>query len=77
MFSGAICEQLLIDNITRTRLILLQGKIFTPRLGEIVDATIESHIYQVTLSDAVMSSLIFQTVNALNLCSYFVFHFDF
>uniref|UniRef100_A0A0R3RWQ9 Cleavage and polyadenylation specificity factor subunit 2 n=1 Tax=Elaeophora elaphi TaxID=1147741 RepID=A0A0R3RWQ9_9BILA len=41
---------------------IVQGKIFTPRLGEIVDATIESHIYQVTLSDAVMSSLIFQTV---------------
>lgn len=41
---------------------VVQGKIFTPRLGEIVDATIESHIYQVTLSDAVMSSLIFQTV---------------
>ncbi|KHN82608.1 putative cleavage and polyadenylation specificity factor subunit 2 [Toxocara canis] len=40
----------------------VQGKIFTPRLGEIVDATIESHIYQVTLSDALMSSLIFQTV---------------
>uniref|UniRef100_A0A915AJI3 Cleavage and polyadenylation specificity factor subunit 2 n=2 Tax=Parascaris univalens TaxID=6257 RepID=A0A915AJI3_PARUN len=41
---------------------IVQGKIFTPRLGEIVDATIESHIYQVTLSDALMSSLIFQTV---------------
>ncbi|KAM3727853.1 putative cleavage and polyadenylation specificity factor subunit [Dirofilaria immitis] len=41
---------------------IVQGKIFTPRLGEFVDATIESHIYQVTLSDAVMSSLIFQTV---------------
>ncbi|MCP9265235.1 Cleavage and polyadenylation specificity factor subunit 2 [Dirofilaria immitis] len=47
---------------------IVQGKIFTPRLGEFVDATIESHIYQVTLSDAVMSSLIFQTVNVLNLC---------
>ncbi|VDK54435.1 unnamed protein product [Anisakis simplex] len=41
---------------------IVQGKIFTPRLGEIVDATIESHIYQVTLSDALMSSLIFQSV---------------
>ncbi|VDK80265.1 unnamed protein product, partial [Onchocerca ochengi] len=38
---------------------IVHGKIFTPRLGEFVDATIESHIYQVTLSDAVMSSLIF------------------
>lgn len=39
---------------------IVQGRVFTPRLGEIVDATIESHIFQVTLSDALMSSLLFQ-----------------
>ncbi|XP_063387739.1 probable cleavage and polyadenylation specificity factor subunit 2 [Cydia fagiglandana] len=32
-------------------------KIFTPERGETVDATTESHIYQVKLTDAVMSSL--------------------
>ncbi|KAF7638849.1 Cleavage and polyadenylation specificity factor subunit 2 [Meloidogyne graminicola] len=41
---------------------IVQGKIFTPLLGEVVDATIESHIFQVTLSDQLMSSLLFQTV---------------
>lgn len=41
---------------------VVQGKIFTPMLGDVVDATIESHIFQVTLSDQLMSSLLFQTV---------------
>jgi cleavage and polyadenylation specificity factor subunit 2 len=41
---------------------VVQGKIFTPTLGEVIDATIESHIFQVTLTDQLMSSLIFQTV---------------
>jgi ABC-type branched-subunit amino acid transport system substrate-binding protein len=42
---------------------VVQGKIFTPTLGEVIDATIESHIFQVTLSDQLMSSLMFQTVS--------------
>jgi hypothetical protein len=41
---------------------VVQGNIFTPTLGEVIDATIESHIFQVTLSDQLMSSLSFQMV---------------
>ncbi|KAH7697660.1 hypothetical protein AAVH_35256 [Aphelenchoides avenae] len=41
---------------------IVQGKIFTPTLGEVIDATTESAIFQVTLSDQLMSSLFFQTV---------------
>ncbi len=37
-------------------------RVFTPRVGDVVDATIESHIYQVTLSDSLMCSLLFQPV---------------
>lgn len=33
------------------------SKIFTPQIGEIVDATTESHIYQVTVEDARICSL--------------------
>lgn len=40
----------------------VQGSIFTPKLGEIVDATVESRIFQVALSDALLSSLSFQKV---------------
>uniref|UniRef100_A0A914GYR1 Cleavage and polyadenylation specificity factor subunit 2 n=1 Tax=Globodera rostochiensis TaxID=31243 RepID=A0A914GYR1_GLORO len=46
---------------------IVQGKIFTPTLGEVIDATIESHIFQVTLSDQLMSSLLFQTVKEAEL----------
>ncbi|CAI4229272.1 unnamed protein product [Auanema sp. JU1783] len=46
---------------------IVQGKIFTPRLGEIVDATVESHIFQVSLSDALMNQLFFQTVREADL----------
>uniref|UniRef100_A0A2L2YDG7 Cleavage and polyadenylation specificity factor subunit 2 n=1 Tax=Parasteatoda tepidariorum TaxID=114398 RepID=A0A2L2YDG7_PARTP len=35
------------------------GKVFTPHLLEIVDATTESHIYQVKLKDSLVSSLDF------------------
>ncbi|KAL3873495.1 hypothetical protein ACJMK2_036605 [Sinanodonta woodiana] len=38
---------------------LVQGKVFTPSLGEIVDATTESHIYQVKLKDYLVSALDF------------------
>ena len=36
-------------------------KVFTPRIGDVVDATTESHIYQVKLKDSLVSSLKFQT----------------
>ncbi|XP_021378418.1 cleavage and polyadenylation specificity factor subunit 2-like [Mizuhopecten yessoensis] len=39
---------------------MVQGKIFTPKVGEIVDVTRESHIYQVRLRDYVVSALDFQ-----------------
>ncbi|XP_077285623.1 cleavage and polyadenylation specificity factor subunit 2 [Arctopsyche grandis] len=35
-------------------------KVFTPRRGEMVDATTESHIYQVRLTDALVSGLVWQ-----------------
>uniref|UniRef100_A0A1I8ANQ7 Cleavage and polyadenylation specificity factor subunit 2 n=1 Tax=Steinernema glaseri TaxID=37863 RepID=A0A1I8ANQ7_9BILA len=41
---------------------LIQGSVFTPSLGEVVDATIESHILQVVLNEQLMSSLSFQKV---------------
>ncbi|KAK0400699.1 hypothetical protein QR680_015406 [Steinernema hermaphroditum] len=41
---------------------LVQGSVFTPCLGEVVDATIESHILQVVLNEQLMSSLVFQKV---------------
>uniref|UniRef100_A0A023GLI5 Cleavage and polyadenylation specificity factor subunit 2 n=1 Tax=Amblyomma triste TaxID=251400 RepID=A0A023GLI5_AMBTT len=37
----------------------VQGRVFTPRMGELVDATTESHIYQVKLRDSLVSSLQF------------------
>ncbi|KAI6191554.1 Cleavage and polyadenylation specificity factor subunit 2 [Aphelenchoides bicaudatus] len=43
-------------------------KVLAPTLGENVDLTIESHIYQVTLSDPLMSSLAFQPVRDAELC---------
>lgn len=38
---------------------MVQGKIFTPTVGEIVDATRETHIFQVRLRDHVVSALDF------------------
>ncbi|KAG5882199.1 hypothetical protein JTB14_021850 [Gonioctena quinquepunctata] len=38
----------------------IQVTVFTPRRGEIVDATSETHIYQVRLTDALVSQLAFQ-----------------
>ncbi|XP_022244624.1 cleavage and polyadenylation specificity factor subunit 2-like isoform X3 [Limulus polyphemus] len=38
---------------------LVQGKVFIPKLYEWVDATTESHIYQVKLKDSLVSSLNF------------------
>lgn len=37
----------------------VQGKVFSPHLYEVVDATTESHIYQVRLKDSLVSSLQF------------------
>lgn len=36
------------------------SKVFTPRRGEIIDATTETHIYQVRLTEALVSELEFQ-----------------
>jgi len=36
-------------------------RVFTPRTGEVVDATTETHIYQVRLTDSLLSKLNFQT----------------
>ncbi|XP_072031108.1 cleavage and polyadenylation specificity factor subunit 2-like [Amphiura filiformis] len=41
------------------RLHLPGGKVFTPRVNEIVDATTDSHIYQVRLLDSLVSSIEF------------------
>lgn len=38
---------------------LTEDKLFAPKVGDIVDATRESHIYQVKLTDALMSSISF------------------
>lgn len=38
---------------------MVQGKVFTPKVGELVDATTESHIFQVKLKDYLVSSLEF------------------
>lgn len=36
------------------------ARVFTPSKGEVVDATTETHIYQVRLTDALVSQLDFQ-----------------
>jgi len=36
-------------------------RVFTPRTGEVVDATTETHIYQVRLTDSLLSTLHFQS----------------
>ena len=40
-------------------------------MGQTIDATVESHIYQVTLSDAVMTQMIFQSVSFISICNNF------
>ncbi|XP_041968998.1 probable cleavage and polyadenylation specificity factor subunit 2 [Aricia agestis] len=42
-------------------------KVFMPNRGEIVDATTESHIYQVKLTDGVMSSLVWKSAGGAEL----------
>lgn len=36
------------------------ARVFTPKKGDIIDATTETHIYQVRLTEALVSQLIFQ-----------------
>ncbi|XP_052767669.1 cleavage and polyadenylation specificity factor subunit 2-like [Mya arenaria] len=43
----------------RTTSGVVQGSVFTPSIGEVVDATTESHIYQVKLKDYLVSALEF------------------
>ncbi|XP_060555652.1 cleavage and polyadenylation specificity factor subunit 2-like [Ruditapes philippinarum] len=38
---------------------MIQGNVFTPKIGETVDATTESHIFQVKLKDYVVTALEF------------------
>jgi cleavage and polyadenylation specificity factor subunit 2 len=45
-----------------------QVKTFAPTIGELIDLTTETHIYQVTLSDPLMSQLVFQEVRDAELC---------
>ncbi|ODM97602.1 Cleavage and polyadenylation specificity factor subunit 2 [Orchesella cincta] len=48
------CVEALADSCTR---LSPETIIYRPKLGEVVDATTESHIYQVRLKDALVSSL--------------------
>lgn len=41
---------------------IVQNRIFTPKIGEIADATLETQIYHVKLKDELVSSLQFQKV---------------
>ncbi|CAH1261607.1 CPSF2 [Branchiostoma lanceolatum] len=50
---------LLLAEVCRSTAGMVQGKVFTPKLNETVDATMESHIYQVKLKDSLVSSLQF------------------
>ncbi|XP_035684217.1 cleavage and polyadenylation specificity factor subunit 2-like [Branchiostoma floridae] len=50
---------LLLAEVCRSTAGMVQEKVFTPRLNETVDATMESHIYQVKLKDSLVSSLQF------------------
>jgi len=38
----------------------VDSKVFIPKIGEILDVTTESHIYQVKLKDSLVSSLVFK-----------------
>ncbi|CAF3339884.1 unnamed protein product [Rotaria socialis] len=38
---------------------IVQGRIFSPRVGEIVDATTERNLYQIKLKDSLLSSITF------------------
>lgn len=41
---------------------IVQDRIFTPRIGDCVDATVETQIYHVKLKDELVSSLKFQKI---------------
>ena len=68
MHGSAAATRHLADYCQSQQNNVVTGKIFTPTLGEVIDATIESHIFQVTLSDQLMSSLAFQTVKMNMYC---------
>lgn len=38
----------------------IEARVFTPQRGEVIDVTSENHIYQVRLTDALVSQLDFQ-----------------
>ncbi|XP_041353692.1 cleavage and polyadenylation specificity factor subunit 2-like [Gigantopelta aegis] len=46
---------------------VVDRKVFTPKVGEIVDATTESHIYQVRMRDHLVTSLIFSRAKDIEL----------
>jgi cleavage and polyadenylation specificity factor subunit 2 len=46
---------------------IVQNRIFTPKCGEVCDATLETHIYHVKLNDELVSSLQFQRVKEYEL----------
>uniref|UniRef100_A0A915IT43 Cleavage and polyadenylation specificity factor subunit 2 n=1 Tax=Romanomermis culicivorax TaxID=13658 RepID=A0A915IT43_ROMCU len=58
----ALCKIAFIDFEGRSDGESVKTRVFAPKLGEVIDATIESHIFQVTLTDVLMSSLQFQPV---------------
>ncbi|XP_059486908.1 probable cleavage and polyadenylation specificity factor subunit 2 [Neocloeon triangulifer] len=41
---------------------ITEGKVLTPKTGDVVDATTETHIYQVKLTDALLSSMDFKKI---------------
>ncbi|XP_071079968.1 cleavage and polyadenylation specificity factor subunit 2-like [Haliotis cracherodii] len=46
---------------------IVQGNIFTPRVGEVIDATTESHIYQLRMRDHLVTSLMFSKARDIEL----------
>lgn len=49
-----------IDIVSKHCVQSIGARVFTPKKGDIVDATTETHIYQVRLTEALISQLIFQ-----------------
>ncbi|KAH9515463.1 cleavage and polyadenylation specificity factor subunit 2 [Bulinus truncatus] len=45
----------------------VEGNVFCPRVGDVIDATTERHIYQVRLRDHLVSSLIFSKARDMEL----------
>lgn len=49
-----------IDIVSKHCVQSIGARVFTPKKGDIVDATTETHIYQVRLTEALISQLFFQ-----------------